>query len=202
MKKQKVRTDFSRYTDSDLVSFNDAIQEAIPGSGFFPTPSPALTVVAAATADFQAAMAAAAVGGTAQTDFKNQARDVLIDLFQQLGAYVQLVSAGDVGKMKASAYPTSKIPTPVGPLGKPENFNLSPAKKGQLFMSVKRPYGAKNFLFEYKLVDAEVWITVSTTKSKIVISGLQSGKEYMCRVLPCGTSDERTYSDVISCFVN
>jgi hypothetical protein len=201
-RKQKVLIDFSRYSDSDLISFSESIQAAMPASGFYPTPSPALTVIDTATADFRAAMNAAAIGGSAQTDFKNEKRAVLTELLQEEGAYVQLVSEGDPGKIKAGGWEASKIPSPIGPLPQPQKFMVVPGQKGQLKMSLERIYGAGSYQFEYKLKDAAVWIVASSRKTKITINGLESGKEYAGRVVPIGTSEERTYSIEISCFVN
>jgi hypothetical protein len=202
MKKiQKILIDFVNYTDAVLVQFVQAVILALTGNPNFATPQPTIAVLTAALDDFQAAISDAEMGGPTERAIREQKRDALIILLRQLALYIQMVSGGDVAMMLSSAMNVSKLPSPVGPLPKPNKFVVSPYRKGMLTLSLERIIGANTYLYQYRLVTEMVWQNYLSNRSKIILTGLESGKEYVCRVLPSGASDIKVYSDEVNSFV-
>ncbi len=124
MRKPKVLIDFSRYTDAELDQVAATIIAAMTDNTNFTTPVPALSLLSTALTAYRNALSAAAMGGEADTIFKDQQREALEELLVPLGLYVELESNGDEAVMLSSGYKVSKQPTPVGQLPKPSNFKV------------------------------------------------------------------------------
>ncbi len=201
MRKQKVLIDFSSYSDSGLAAQAQSIETAMTGNANFTTPTPPLTDLTAAITAFNTAMTDASTGDHTTVEIKNQKRKLLEVVLHQLALYVEAQSAGDVAKMRSSHYNVSKEPAPVGPLPKPTGFKVVPGGKGEVGLALDKLDGASSYQFEYKLSTATDWINKTATRSKILLTNLESGKEHSFRVVPIGTSDIREYSDEISSFV-
>lgn len=201
MRTPKVLIDFSRFNDSELDQQAEAILSAMTGNADFPTPEPPLTELGNVITNYQQGLAKAATGNHTDVEIKDQRREDLENILRLLGLYVETQSGGDPAVMLSSGFKISKTPSPVGPLPKPTGFEVMPQGKGEMKLAVDREDGAKTYQFEYKLTTATDWIIKMSTKSKLLLTGLESGKEYVFRVVPIGASDIREYSDEISSFV-
>jgi hypothetical protein len=201
MRIQKVLIDFSRFTDAELDQQAQAIVVAMTGNPHFLTPAPPLADVSDAIEDYQIALSNAASGDHAAVELKDQKRAALEEVLRQLGLYVEVQSNGDAAIMLSSGFHISKDPSPVGPLPKPTGFEIKPQGKGEIKLVLDKIDGARIYQFEYKQTAASEWINEMSTKTKLMLTGLESGKQYDFRVLPIGTSDIREYSDEISSFV-
>lgn len=200
MRIQKILINFRPYSDAAFVQLVQAILLALATNPFFPTPSPSIAVITTALDDLQDALSKAATGGSSATAVKDQKRAALETLLKQLASYIQLVSGDDVAMMLSSAFPVSKLPSPVGPLPKPSFFEAEIAGKGKIRLTVNAIYGAKLYQFQYKQSGTTEWQEQTISKTKLLLTGLESGKEYVFRVLPMGASEIREYSDEISSF--
>jgi hypothetical protein len=200
-KVQKILIDFSKFSNSALTIQAQTIINSLTGNLEVPTPQPTIADLQAALDDLIEATTAAETGGKEQRVIRDQKRTALIDLLKQEAIYVTMIADGDVAIMLSAGFDVSKIPSPVGPLPKPQKFVVSSPQKGWLKLSLESIKGARNYQFEYrKTADAE-WTVVPSTKTRLVIQGLESAKEYTARVLPIGASEERAYSDEISAVV-
>lgn len=201
MKTPKVLTGSDPYNDPELSTRALTIVTKMTGNPHFTTPKPALADVSTAIDDFDSSMTEAATGDHAAVELKNQKRKNLSQLLSDLGIYVQLTSNGDAAIMLSSGFKISKEPTPVGPLPKPTGFFALPQGKGEMLVGLDRIPGARMYQYEYKEPSAAGWTLLTNSKSKVLMTGLTSGKEYLFRVLPLGASDIREYSDEVSSFV-
>lgn len=201
MRKQKVLIDFSSYSDPGLAAQAQSIMTAMTGNANFTTPTPPLTDLATVMTAFSTALTNASTGDHTTVEIKNQRRKVLEVVLHQLGLYVEAQSGGDVAVMLSSGYKVSKEPEPIGPLPKPTGFKVVPGGKGEVKLALNKLDGASSYQFEYKLTTATDWVHKTATRSKILLTNLDSGKEHSFRVVPIGTSDVREYSDEISSFV-
>lgn len=204
MRKQKIIIDFSKYADTELDQKADQIVENLsnpPGSTNFPTPQPTIVIVQGKIDAYKDALANLGKG-TITTAAKDVARKELEDTLAELGLYIQQASGGDVVKMLSSGFDISKASAdPVGDLPKPGNFKAKAKGKGEIDLSCDPIKGAKIYQWEYKQVAATEWILKTTTKAKLSLTGLESGKEYVFRVVALGTSKAREYSDEVKSFV-
>lgn len=201
MKKQKVLINFSHYSDSGLAAHAQSIVTAMTGNANFTTPTPALTDLATAITALNTAMTNASTGGPTTVEIKNQKRKLLEVVLRHLALYVEAECASDVAKMLSSGYKVSKEPEPVGPLPKPTGFRVQSPGKGEIKLGLDRLQGANSYQFEFKESTATDWSRKISSKTRLLLTALPSGKEYFFRVLPIGTSEVREYSDEISSFV-
>ena len=88
------------------------------------------------------------------------------------------------------------------PLSTPQGLLLkNGVNKGELKLSFKRVLGARAYRFEITpspITANSVWEASSDTVAKKQYTGLESGKEYNCRVIAYGTKAQEVYSDVVS----
>jgi hypothetical protein len=201
MQTQKVIIDMGKLTDVKLDQQADSIITAMTGNPTFATPDPALAVVSTALTEYRTALVAAATGAHEAVAIKTQKREALEALLRDLGLYVEKICKGDVAKILSSGYKASKEGSPIGPLPKPTGFEVMPKGKGEILLKCKAIKGARAYQFEHTLANAIDWIITTETKSKLLLTGLNSGQEYTFRVVPVGSSDIREYSDEISSFV-
>jgi hypothetical protein len=171
------------------------------GNANFPTPQPDMTVVDAAISDYDTALANSKDGNKEDRKIKNKKRSALASVLKALASYVELVANDDEAVLVSSGFELIKTPTPAGPLGPAQNFRVEAGDKGQLKLSCDANKLAKVYKMEYRQVGETGWEEIDSTSSRYLLTGLESGKEYVCRVLLVGTSPIRTYSDVATCFV-
>jgi hypothetical protein len=192
MKKRRLRIGFGRFSDSDFLTFAKSVEVKMTGNDNFPTPQPTLAVVGTAITDYETALANAADGGKTETALKNQKRAALDAVLKQLASYVELVADDDEAKLLSSGFDLSKTPTPAGPLGAAQNFRVEAGDKGQLKLVCDANKQTRVYKMGYKQVGETAWTEVDSTSSRLLLTDLESGKEYVCRVLLVGTSPVRT----------
>ncbi|HVT86139.1 MAG TPA: fibronectin type III domain-containing protein [Chitinophagaceae bacterium] len=201
MRPPKTLINFSKLSDSELEQHALAIVTAMTGNANFTTPVPALTVLSDAISSFQEAMSNAATGDRTAVSIKDDQRIDMESILRSLGLYVQIQSGGDTSVMLSSGFKISKTPAPVGPLPKPTGFKITQTGKGEVRMELDKIDGASAYQFEFRQATETQWSLRMSTKTRVIQTELESGKEYIFRVLPIGASDIREYSDEISSFM-
>ena len=202
MQKQKLITDFTKYTDKELDEKVSQIIEALttePAITYFPTPQPAITVVEDKLEVYSDALAN--IGkGTLSTGAKNLAREDLETTMSSLGFYLEQASGGSLVKKLSTRFDLSKIRTPKGELPAPDNVTLEPSRKGKLEGRCEPVDGARSYNWYIRQVGQEVWKDFSTTKARILFEDLESGKEYEMKVVAVGSNPVRNFSKVVTSF--
>jgi hypothetical protein len=201
MKKRRLRTGFGRFSDTGFLTFSKSVLQKMTDNPNFPTPQPTLVVVGGAIDDYDTALANAVDGNKQDTEIKNQKRAALDSILKQLASYVELVADDDEAVLLSSGFELIKTPEPAGPLGPAQNFRVEAVDKGQLKLSCDANKLAKIYKMGYRKAGETEWQEIDSTASRYLLTGLESGKEYICRVLLVGTSLIRTYSDEVNCFV-
>lgn len=207
MANSKVIRDFSssRYSDPELAVKANHVVSQMTNNPHFPQPSPALSDISQATTNYQAALDKAENGTKEDTVIKNNMRKALESLLKLETDYVQQVSAGDEAIILSSGFDVNKKPTVVGPLDKPTGFNISVGvNKGSVVASCDVVPHASFYEFELTempVTPNSIWLKKTSTKHKLLIDGLTSGKQYMFRVAAAGSDPSRNYSEEISSFV-
>ncbi len=200
MFKQKIIINYGRLGDTELEQKTQEILAALTGNAAFPTPQPPLADVQTALDEFEAAMLAAANRDHIKIELKNLKREALLAQLNRLAQYVQVSSDGGMEKMLSSGFDLSKTRGPVGPLPKPSGFKVSAIGTGTMKLSLNAIDGADNYQYEYRKADSENWQMQILSKSRVSISGLESGMEYLFRVTALGSNPTRVYSDVLRSF--
>jgi hypothetical protein len=199
----KIIIDFSRVSDADLDQKAEAIIASLTGNANFTSPTPTLAVVTAATDAYKKALSKALIGTENDTRAKNQKRDALVALLQQLGYYVQMNGKNDPVVLGSSGFDLQKTRSRAGVLEKPENLRVTP-QTGGVKLAVNPVSGARSYLFEFAptpVADDTLWHSHASSSSRTSVMGLVSGKQYVFRVCAIGSDPTRTYSDHIVSFV-
>ena len=167
---RKIITDYRKLSDGNFVTKVSNIITAMTGNPDFPTPIPPLSDLSAALGEFVTAMAAAGEGGKALVEIKNQKRIALAELVSQLGLFIMYTANG----------------------------NTTVLVSGMLDTSVRRPSGAKSFLYQLTsdpLTAQSTWQSVPGSKTKYTFTDLTPGQKYWVRFGAVGKGSEIAFSD-------
>jgi hypothetical protein len=136
---------------------------------------------------------------------KNNCRKTLESLLKLETDYVQQTSEGDEAIILSSGFDVYKKPSVVGPLPKASGLTIKAGgNKGSISANCNVIPNAAFYQFEYTEAPVApncIWIVKTTTKHKLLIDGLISGKQYVFRVAGAGSDSSRNWSDEISSFV-
>jgi hypothetical protein len=205
MKKLKINTGFSKFTDAELDVKADEIITKMTGNVNFTNPIPALADVNLAKTAYSSSLVKAANGNTNDTATKNQKRSLLEGVLGRLGLYVQLTANENEDALFSSGFDLQKAKEFVGVLAKPENLRATPGKNiGGIKLVVNSIPGADSYLFEYTetpVTEKSVWQIIPSSKASLNIDGLISGKQYAFRVTGVGANPITVFSDVVTSFI-
>ena len=207
MSDAKVLINFSSsvYTDLEVGNKSDDIIEMMTSNPNFQIPLPELDAVRVANTTYQTSLINLKNGTKEDTAIKNQNRRVLEKALKNLGLYVQIKSNGDEAIILSSGFDVAGKRVPVGKLPKPEGFGVKVGvAKGTVVVYCIAITYANFYEVEYAEVQADGtrnWIKLTTTKHKLEITGLASGKQYVFRMAGGGTNPARMWSDEIATYV-
>jgi len=207
MKNTKVAIDFStgKYSDADLSVKANQILDKMTNNKAFPEPEPTLDSIRATNASYYQALDQVKDGSREDTAIKNDLRKELEDQLRQLGDYVQRLSDGDQAVILSSGFDVHKKHEQIGPLLKPANLVVKPgSNKGSMELTCNVVAHASFYVFEHRELPSENgngWLQTTSTKRKVLLSGLTSGKQYAFRVAGAGSDPARNWSDEISSYV-
>lgn len=197
----KVVTGFSKLKEDGLDTATQTVINKMTGNPYFPAPQPSLAELQVALNEFMTAMADLKAGRGSVT-VKDQKKTILLNQVNKLATYVQLNCQDNEAIVESSGFSVRQPNKPARPLEKP-GLKVEPNGPGQAKLTAT-PNGADSYQFEYTLAPATAqssWVITAGTKSKTVIAGLTSGKQYTFRVVGIGADPSRVYSDEISSFV-
>ena len=207
MSDAKVLINFSSsvYTDLEVGNKSDDIIEMMTNNPNFQIPLMELDALMAANTTYQASLINLKNGTKEDTVIKNQNRRVLEKALKNLGLYVQIKSNGNEAIILSSGFDVAGKREPVGKLPKPEGFGVKVGvAKGTVVVYCIAITYANFYEVEYAEVQADGtrnWIKLTSTKHKLEITGLTSGKQYVFRMAGGGTNPARMWSDEIATYV-
>ena len=201
MAKIKILVDFSHYRDAELDQKANFIIGSMSGNAAFPDPVPDIAAITMANDEYITARRDAETGDHEKIAIKNQKRAILEDLLGKLGLYVQANGKNDEAILISSGFSLKKDREPVGMLPKPTGFSVHATEQGMVQLDLNAIKGADSYRFEYRLPEDPNWTVRISTKSDLLLTGLESGKQYEFRVAGIGSNPERVYSDVLHSFV-
>ena len=207
MGNSRVIVDFSttKYTDARLYTRANHILDKMYGNPHFVDLQPLLITLREATTTYIAALAKTQSSSKENTALKNQAREALIVLLKQIAGRVQTISDGDRNIILSSGYDVNKKWSKVGPLSKPTNFKLKQGNnKGSIYLVCDPIAGASIYEVGYTEgipTPNSIWMKQTSTRRKITIDGLISGKQYTFRMAGGGSHLSRIWSEVLSSYV-
>jgi hypothetical protein len=203
----KVTTDFSykNYSDLELNVKSSNVVGNMTGNIYFPNPMPPLIEITETITSYDAALIKAENGTAEDRVIKNSWRAKLEGQMKDLSMYVQIASKGDDVIVSSSGLDVNRKPGAIGPLQKPVNVSVKMGNNmGSVWVSCDAIPSASFYEYDYAEVTADGtlnWIHKTSTKHKILIEGLTSGKQYVFRVAGAASDPSRVWSDRISSFV-
>lgn len=202
MKPFRIVNGFDRLTDSKLLTRAQFIKASLTDNPHFPNPVPSLADLSTAISALEAAIQKAATGNKQDIMEKSSVQQHLINQLHLLGNYVLFMSAGNPTAATSSGFTINKPQEPVAPITAPTGLVLkSGLNRGELVLKFKNVAGAKCYQYEMTAAPVttnSVWEIKTSTLSKNLFSGLQSGKEFSFRVAAIGPRQQVVYSDVVS----
>lgn len=203
MEYTRVIKDFSsnKYSDGNLIKKGNAIIGKLTGNTHFPTPFPLLTDLIGATAEFTAGVAKSVDGTREDTTEKNTLREGYEFLLKKIAQYCETESDGDEAAIESAGFDIYKKAAPVGPLPQPTSLIIRYGiNSGEVTLECEKIPNARNYDFQY--TDTEItpetqWVTNLSSKRRINLNGLTSGKYYEFRVAAINTDPQCNWSEPI-----
>jgi len=200
----EVLVNYSRnvYNDSELGTEVENIEIKMTENVNFITPNPLIPTITTQRKKYQTSLALSHRGTPEQTSDKNDQRAILEKMMHQLGAYIQLTSLGDETIILSSGMHTAAPKMPIGGFDVVENFSVVTEKSSnKVTVSCKAMPKASFYEVQYTpapATDASVWITLTSTKHSIEITGLKSFIPYVFKMAARGSSNIINYSITIT----
>ncbi|HYX31437.1 MAG TPA: fibronectin type III domain-containing protein [Pyrinomonadaceae bacterium] len=185
----KVSLSFGRMPDTELDNFAQGVTDAMTGNAAFPTPPVTLVNLQAAKDDFTAKLAAAQIGGVADTAAKNNSRQILIGMLRDVANYVQIKCNNDPATLLSSGFQMQSTNRAQIELSQPTGLAVTNGSTGQLIARVDPVKNANMYEGRIKLIDGDWLPSVFTGDSQhIIFNGLTRGKDYTAQVRALGGS--------------
>jgi len=185
----KAALGFARLSDGELGTFTDTVIDGLTGNAKFPTPPVTLATLQAHLDDFSSKVAAANVGGQADTAAKNAARLVLIGDLRQLALYVEMASNGDLATLLTSGFEARSTERQRIPLEKPIGVTVKNDGEGALDTRVDPVKNCSMYEGRAKPDGGDWGESVYTGDSRhIRLSGLTPGVLYTIQIRALGGS--------------
>jgi len=175
----RVSLGFADFPDTELSGFGRTVGTKLQNNPNYTTPvvlSPALLLK---VDEFDAAITAAAQGGTQLTAAKNGKRSELIGMLRELAAYVQSQGKNDLTIILSSGFTVNKTDRTRRPLNKPVITDIDNFASTQLMVSMPPLDNARSYEFRARVGEGD-WKTVaiSTKARNVILGGFTPGATY------------------------
>lgn len=185
----------------DTLMTSLCVIDKIENNPFFPKPPAALAKLKKAAPAFQKALANALGRDKHLVAVKDEKKELVLALLQELARYVLKVSNGDRTIILSSGFDTTKerrktwIPPVI------EQLEVTLGGPGVATTLAKKVSGVKGYMHEYATEQPgknTEWFSAGSTLKKYTFDKLQSGKRYWFRVVGIGTRKRQGYSPIVS----
>lgn len=176
-----------------LVLLNRVIQ-FLTGNLNFGTPKVPLADMTTLADKLQTAISDATDGSKLSRTHRDNLMEQGKVMLSTQATYVTLESAGDAEKLLSSGFELAKVPSPIAVPDIPKSVMArTGSEKGEIHLQFKHSIGAHNYGMYQSEQDPSlgnaIWVLVgNTTRSRNVISGLETYKPYWFRVVAIGVS--------------
>ena len=200
----RVLLGFTTASNASVLERAQAVHDSLYTSPLWAVPPNPVIPVTAVVLDtamnvFSISMAAADLGGPADTADRNSKREELITLLRQLASYVQANHDNDLAKLLASGFEAVSTNRASTPLVQPTIKDIINGMSCQLILRVSRVVNAKAYEVRYALIGPDgapgPWQSggLHTSSRALPIGGLTPGSNYQFQVRAVGGSTG--YSD-------
>ena len=204
LKRIKASLGFARTPHAALVARLNAVHDGMSGNPAYPSPPVDLATFKTAIDSFAASIAEALDGGKKAITAKNQQREAVIKMAEQLGHYVQANCRDDLATFTSSGFQAlSNSRTPSQPLPQPTISKVDQGTTGQLLVTVKALRKALSYELRYAALGEGgmpgAWTTAVLTRAKAAsISSLTPGTTYTFQTRALGRLGFTDWSDSVN----
>jgi hypothetical protein len=203
-KMTKPKLDLRSKSDGDLNAFAKEHITKMTGNPDFTTPDPDAVTFAAASSDFDTALAASIIAqqnAKEKTAIKDAKRVVLETMLTKRGKYVDNKSDGVKAKILSTGFDVASDRTPSGQPSQVVNLSVSAGDAdGELDLQWDPADGVKSYKVHLCNDPATPngWTEKAVpTKSKASVTGLTSGVKMWARVCGVGPGGQGAWSDPV-----
>lgn len=168
----------------------------------FSNPPPALSALKKLLPEFNQALVNAMGREKRMVAIKDQIKEKVVDLLQELADYVTEISEGDRTKMLSSGFDvyeengtSNKQPPTI------EKLEVDVSRPGEAYMRIRKVKNAIAFIHQYTAEPPHlhtIWIGEGTSLGSYTFRGLDPEKRYWFRVVAIGYHGLRGYSPVVT----
>ena len=167
----------------------------------FPNPPAALAKLKKILPEYRMSLANALTRDKVMVAIKNNKKEIVINLLQELVDYVTEISNGDKIIMLSSGFDISEDKSDKGVLAKIEILEVEIDLPGEAITKVRNARGARAYIHQYTTeppTPRTIWVSEGCGLSKYTFRGLASDKRHWFRVVAIGSGMQRTFSPVVS----
>lgn len=205
MTQLRVLLNFASATDHALEERAMAVHAGLYGQAAYPSPPVTQAALLTGITNFSTALAAAEVGGPADTAEKNNMREILIGLLRQLATYVQENHGNNLATLLSSGFEAASTNNTSVPLETPTIKDIINGISGQLILRVEAVDNARGYNVRYALIGEGgapgSWLgpVFFNSTRRMEINGLTPGGNYVFEVCALGGSTGQSgYSNPVS----
>jgi hypothetical protein len=196
----RITTRYKKY-QSDIAPTGERVVEKMENNENFPDPPAALEELKKVLPEFRQALVNALSRDRYLMAVKDELKEVVLGLLQELTDYVTETCKGDRTKMLSSGFDvnsingnSNKLPPAIGKL----KVELGPS--GEAVTRVRDITNAIAFVHQFTTEAPNFhtrWFGEGTSQNSYTFRGLDSGKRHWFRVVAIGYYGKRGYSPVI-----
>jgi hypothetical protein len=191
---------YKRDRDSDLGTFGTHIDEQMTDNPDFSDAPPALTELRTLNPDYGVSVANAKTREKVAVSIKKDKKARMIQLLDELAAYVTLKCNGDRTKLLSSGF---LISGEKGEVAEPtiSKLDVELGPPGIITISVKRMGKVRAYFHQYSVEPPTadtVWKSETRLQPSHTFTGLTSGKTYWLRIVVLSSTGAMVYSPVES----
>jgi hypothetical protein len=193
---EKVKTYFRKLPTTEKIQKARNIVSQMDGNIHFQSPLPTLAEIGAAANDLEAAYEAALNRGRIELAWMRRCDTVLGDLIVALAAYVQSVCRGSATIILSSGFELQQQRAHRVSAAPPPGVNCRAGdQEGEIRLSWEPVQGARAYNIQMS-PDGAAWsYYASSTKHKMIVSGLESRARCFFRVAAIGARGQGGWSD-------
>lgn len=199
MPQLRVLLGFTNAPDHSLEETAQAVLDNLYGHAAYPSPPVTKPALQAALTAFSQAIAAAKMGGPADTADKNNKRDALVALLRQLAGYVQMHHGNDLALLLGSGFEAVSSNRSPAPMVGPTIRDILNGNTGQLILRVTPVPNSHGYEVRFAALGANgapgPWQSpgIFTNSRSMPVNGLTPGTTYTFQVRAVGSGNH--YSD-------
>lgn len=150
---------------------------------------------------FQTGLANAAGRDKYMVAIKNNLKEMVLELLDELAKYVIKISKGDRTIILGSGFDAGKERRKIGNAPSIGVLEVELGPPGKATVTARNITGARAYVHQYTMEPPganTIWISEESTEKRYTYEGLISDKRYWFRVVAIGSRQRKAYSPVVS----